>query len=44
MQKDNCTTVCTKNNTRQSAQQIQEIIVDEFFGVAYYQLTFETEK
>ena len=31
MQKDNCTTVCTKNNTRQSTLQIQEIIFDPFF-------------
>ena len=28
----------------QSTQQIQEIIFDEFFGVAYYQPTFQTEK
>ena len=43
MQKDNCTTVCTKNNAKQSTQQIQEIIFDDFFAVAYYQPTFYTE-
>ena len=35
MEKDNCTTVCTKDTRRQSTQQIQKIIFDEFFGVAY---------
>ena len=44
MQKDNCTTICIKNNSRQSSQQIQEIIFNDFFGVAYYQPTFQTEK
>ena len=43
MQKDNCTTVCTKNNARQSTQQIQEIIFNHFFLVAYYQPTLYTE-
>ena len=44
MQKDKCTTVCTKNSTRQSTQQIQEIIFSHFFAVAYYQITFQTEE
>ena len=43
MQKDNCTTVCTKSNARQSTLQIQEIILNHFFAVAYYQPTFYTE-
>ena len=43
MQKDNCTTVCNKNNARQSIQQSQEIIFSDFFAVAYYQLAFYTE-
>ena len=43
MQKDNCTTVCTKNNARQQTQQIQEIIFNHFFAVDYYQPTFYTE-
>ena len=43
MQKDNCTTVCTKNNARQSTQQIQKIIFNHFFAVEYYQPTFYTE-
>ena len=43
MQKDSCTTVCTKNNARQSTQQNQEIILNHFFFVAYYQSTFYTE-
>ena len=43
MQKDNCSTVCTKNNARQSTQQIQEIIFNHFFAVAYFQSTFYTE-
>ena len=44
MQKDNCTTTCTKNNTGQSTQQIQEIICNGFFAVVYYQPTFQTEE
>ena len=43
MQKGNCITVCTKNNARQSTQQIQEIIFNHYFAVAYYQPTFYTE-
>ena len=43
MQKDNCTTVCTKNNARQKTQQIPEIIFNDFLAVAYYQPTFYTE-
>ena len=43
MQKDNCSIVFTKNNARQSTQQIQEIILNDFFAVAYYQPTFYTE-
>ena len=43
MQKDNCTTACTKNNAKQNTQQIQEIIFNDFFAVAYYQSTFYTE-
>ena len=39
MQKHKCTAVCTKNNTRQSTQQIQVIIFNDFFAVAYYQPT-----
>ena len=31
---NNCTTVCTKNNTRQSTKQIQEIVLINFFAVA----------
>ena len=42
MQKDNCTAVCTKNNTRQSTQQIQEIIFNVFLLLRIYQPTFET--
>ena len=34
MQKHKCTAVCTKNNTRQSTQPIQEIIFNDFFAVA----------
>ena len=44
MLKDNCTTVYANNNARQSTQQIQEIIFDNFFAVAYYQPTLETEE
>ena len=43
MLKDNCSTVCTENNARQSTQQIQEIIFNHFFAVAYYQPTFYAE-
>ena len=39
MHKHKCTAVCTKNNTRQSVQQIQEIIFNDFSAVAYYQPT-----
>ena len=44
MLKDNCTTVCAKNNAGQSTQQIQEIIFNDFFADAYYQPTLETEE
>ena len=44
MQKDNCTTICTKNNIRQSKQQIPEVIFKDFFGVAYYRPTFQTKE
>ena len=42
IQKDNCITARTKNNTRQSIQQIQEIILNDIFVDAYYQPTFQT--
>ena len=40
MQKDNWTTVCA----RQSTPQIQEIIFNDYFAVAFYQPTFQTEE
>ena len=43
LQKDNCTTVCTKNNASQSTHRIQEIIFNDFFAIAFYQPTFYTE-
>ena len=33
-----------ENNTRQSTQQIQEIIFNDFFAVVYYKPTFQTEE